>query len=106
MVRECVVLADSPEALTELCGLSAVERLLRSLQRCGITRATVLTSTPEAITNEICRPSWPRAELQIVVRPRPPGPVKLEQIVEIWPRNSEKAPLLLVVPANSVFDLR
>jgi len=106
MVHECVVLADSPGALTELCGLSTLERLLRSLQRCGIARVTILSSTPEAITNEIARPSWARAELEVVVRTRSPGPVKVDQIVEVWPRNSDKAPLLLVVPANSVFDLR
>ena len=47
MVNECVILADDPSALVELCGISTLERLLRTLQRCGIERATVLSNTPD-----------------------------------------------------------
>jgi 1L-myo-inositol 1-phosphate cytidylyltransferase / CDP-L-myo-inositol myo-inositolphosphotransferase len=106
MVNECVILADSPGALTELCGISTLERLLRTLQRCGIKRATVLSSTPNPVAKELARPSWPRTQLNLTVRTRPDGPVKLNQIIEIWPRNSEATPLLLVIPADSVFDSR
>ena len=35
VAQECIVLADAPGALIELCGISLLERLLRSLQRCG-----------------------------------------------------------------------
>ena len=106
MVNECVILADSPGALTELCGISTLERLLRALQRCGVKHATVLSSAPEPITNELARPSWARAGLNVTLRSRPSGPVKLDQIIDIWPRNSRPAPLLLVIPADSVFDPR
>jgi phosphatidylglycerophosphate synthase len=106
MVDECIVLADNPSALVELCGISILERLLRTLQRCGIKRATILTSTPELIETELARPSWARAQLQLSVRTRPAGPVKLEQIVDVWPANSVATPLVLVVPADSVFDHR
>ena len=106
MAHECLILADSPSALVELCGISTLERLLRTLQRCGIERATVLSSTPEAIAKELGRPSWARAGLNVTLRSRPPGPVTLDQIVEVWPRNSELTPLLLVIPADAVFDPR
>jgi phosphatidylglycerophosphate synthase len=106
MVNECVILADSPAALTELCGISTLERLLRALQHCGIKRATVLSSTPEPVAKQLPRPSWPRAQLNLTVRTRPEGPVRLDQIIDIWPRNSEATSLLLVVPADSVFDPR
>ncbi|HEU5238808.1 MAG TPA: CDP-alcohol phosphatidyltransferase family protein [Pyrinomonadaceae bacterium] len=106
MVNECVILADSPGALTELCGISTLERLLRTLQRCGIKRATILSSTPDPVAKELARPSWARAQLNLKVRTRPDGPVKLDQIIDIWPRNSKATPLLLVVPADSVFDPR
>src|SRR5215475_2119238 len=106
MVNECVILADSPGALAELCGISLLERLLRTLQRCGIKRATVLSSAPEAVANELARPSWARSGLDVTLRTLPSRPVKLEQIIDIWPRNSQRAPLLLVVPADSVFDPR
>jgi len=106
MVNECVILADSPGALAELCGISLLERLLRTLQGCGIKRATVLSSAPEAVANELARPSWARSGLDVTLRTLPSRPVKLEQIIDIWPRNSQRAPLLLVVPADSVFDPR
>jgi phosphatidylglycerophosphate synthase len=106
MVNECVILADSPGALTELCGISTLERLLRTLQRCGIQRATVLSSTPDPIAEELARPSWARAELNLTLRTRPAGPMRLEQILNLWPRNSVATPLLLVVPADYVFDAR
>src|SRR5207249_6361942 len=106
MVSECVILADDPSALVELCGISTLERLLRTLQRCGIERATVLSSTPDPIAKELARPSWARAQLSLTLRTRQAGPVRLEQIVDVWPRNSDAIPLLLVIPAGSVFDPR
>src|SRR5262245_11967538 len=106
MVNECVILADSPGALTELCGISMLERLLRTLQRCGIIRATVLSGTPDPVAKELALPSWPRAQLELSVRTRPPGSVTLEHIVDVWPRNSAATSLVLVVPADSVFDPR
>jgi 1L-myo-inositol 1-phosphate cytidylyltransferase / CDP-L-myo-inositol myo-inositolphosphotransferase len=106
MVNECVILADDPSALVELCGISTLERLLRTLQRCGLERATVLSSTPDPIAKELARPSWARAELHLTLRTRPAGPVRLQQIVDLWPRSSDAIPLLLVIPAGSVFDPR
>jgi phosphatidylglycerophosphate synthase len=106
MVNECVILADDPSALVELCGISTLERLLRTLQRCGIEHATVLSNTPDQIAKELARPSWARAQLNLTLRTRPAGPVRLEQIVDVWPRNSDAIPLLLVIPAGSVFDPR
>src|SRR4030095_8361008 len=106
MVNECVILADDPRALVELCGISTLERLLRTLQRCGIERATVLSSTPDPIAKELARPSWARAQLNLTLRIRPAGTVRLAQIVDLWPRSSDATPLLLVIPAGSVFDPR
>src|SRR6266699_615720 len=104
MVNECVILADDPSALVELCGISTLERLLRTLQRCGIKRVTVLSNTPDQIAEELARPSWARAQLSLTLRARQAGPVRLGQIVDVWPRNSDAIPLLLVIPADSVFD--
>ena len=106
MVNECVILADGPGPLTELCGISLLERLLRTLQRCGIKRATVLSSDPGPIANELARPSWARSGLDVTLRTRPSGPAKMGQIINVWPRNYQPAPLLLVVSADSVFDPR
>jgi len=103
MAEQCIVVAESPSALIKLCGISVLERLLRILQRCGFKRATVLSSTPEAIAKELSKPSWARAELDVTIRARPTGAVTVNQLVDLWPDNAE---LLLIVPANSVFDQR
>src|SRR2546422_10471608 len=53
MVDACIILADSSDALIELCGISILERLLRTLQRCEIKRAIVLSSTKDVIAREV-----------------------------------------------------
>ena len=103
MAHECVILADCPGALIELCGISTLERLLRTLQRCGIERATILSSTSERIADELARPSWPRAQLALTLRTRPNGSLRIEQIVDIWP---DAAQLLVVIRGDAVFDSR
>src|SRR5262249_29929867 len=75
-------------------------------QRCGIKRATVLTSTPQPIEADLSRPSWARAQLKLSICTRPAGPITLEQILDVWPGNSTETSLVLVVPADSVFDPR
>lgn len=103
MTRECIVLADAPDALIKLCGISLLERLLRTLQRCGFKTAIVSSSTPEAIEEELAGPFWARAQLEWEIRARPAGVVTVEQIVDLWPSSAER---LLIVPADSVIDQR
>ena len=103
MPHECLILADAPGALVELCGISILERLLRTLQRCGIARATVLSRTPELIEGHLAKPSWARDRLDVIVRKRPDGAATIEQIVDLWPVDAQ---LLLVVRGDCVFDNR
>jgi 1L-myo-inositol 1-phosphate cytidylyltransferase / CDP-L-myo-inositol myo-inositolphosphotransferase len=103
MTGECIVLADAPDALIKLCGISLLERLLRTLQRCGFKTALISSSTPEPIAAELARPSWARADLEWEVHARASGPVMLEQIIDLWPNATD---LLMIVPADSVFDPR
>ena len=103
MAHECVVLAECPGALVELCGISTLERLLRTLLRCGITRATVLSSTPDLIAARLIEHCRPRAQLILTFAKRPGGPMTIEQIVTIWP---DAAQLLLAVRGDIVFDGR
>ncbi len=102
MAHECVVLADCPGALVELCGISTLERLLRTLQRCGIARVSVLSSTLDLIEAQLAEPCGPRARLVLTFRHRPAGLVTIDQIADIWP----DAQLLLVVQGDAVFDSR
>jgi phosphatidylglycerophosphate synthase len=103
MPLECIILADGPSALLELSGISIVERLLRTLQRCGITRATVLSGTPKLMEEHMARPSWARAEVEVTVRSRSNELVTIEQIVDVWPKAQQ---VILVVRGDYVFDSR
>ncbi len=86
------ILADSPGALFELCGISLLERLLRTLQRVGVSEAVVLSNTPEVIQAEVGKPSPPRSEIAVTVA-----------------RTSEAAvgnDLSLIIPGDAVWDAR
>lgn len=103
MPHECFILADAPDALIEVWGISILERLLRSLQRCGIAHAAVLTSTPKLITEHLAKPSWARKNLKVTVCERTAGPVLTKTIAEFWPGDAD---LLLVIRGDHVFDDR
>ena len=101
--HECIILAESPGALTELCGISLLERLLRTLQRLGLTKAIVLTATPDLFAQHLANPSPHRAKVAIDLRRPPGGSVAAKQIAEVWPNDAE---LVLVIRGDSVFDPR
>jgi phosphatidylglycerophosphate synthase len=103
MVRDCLVLADYPGAFVELCGISILERLLRMLQRCGVSRATVLSSAPDQIMQKFSRPSWARRGLQTSTRRRKEGAARLEEIAALWPGPSR---FVLWIRGDCVLDDR
>src|SRR4051794_14682571 len=61
---KAIVLANSPGALVELCGISLIERLLRVLQRLGFSSVQVVGAGDD-IRRSLARPSWPREKLQL-----------------------------------------
>ena len=99
----CIILADSPGALAELCGISLLERLLRQLQRLGLTKAIVLSATPDVLAQHLANPSPHRAKVAVNIRSRASGPVTVKQIEEAWPNDAED---VILIPGESVFDPR
>jgi phosphatidylglycerophosphate synthase len=100
---ECLLLAGHDAASVKLCGLSLLERSLRTLQACGFTHARILTDSEQSIA-AACRalsPHW--TEIAYTVSARSAGPVTLEQIAAVWPDGSND---LLVLRGDSVFDSR
>ncbi len=97
-----VVLADAPTALIELCGISLIERLLRTLQRVGVHDAVIVSSTAEALENELARASPPRSEIEFKIQRRNAGAVTIEEICE----GSSEGDMLLVLPGDAVWDER
>jgi phosphatidylglycerophosphate synthase len=95
-----ILVADAPEALTELCGVNLLERLLRILQRLGFRRAIVFSATPE-IGAELAKRSWARDEIIVHVVSGAIGPLTPRHVLEQSP--SER---FLIVPANTYCDAR
>ncbi len=57
-------------SLTRVCGLTLLERTLRSLARAGITRATVLSSRADVL-EQARHPHWSRHALEVETVARP-----------------------------------
>src|SRR5215216_1012642 len=96
-----ILVADAPDALTELCGVNLVERLLRILQRLGYRRAIVFSSTPEIIGAELGKPSWARRQITTQLVPTAAKPVTANRILE-----QGQTAHFLIVPANVYCDSR
>lgn len=96
------IVAEAPAALVELCGISLLERLLRTLQRVGVPEAVIVSSTTEALEKELARPSRFRSEIAWTLQRRPPGPVTIEEVRG----GGAEGELLLVLPGDAVWDDR
>jgi len=96
-----ILIADAPEALTELCGVNLLERLLRILQRLGFRRALVFSTTPEIIGAEVAKRSWAREKVVVHVVSGAPGPL-IPQLVS----EQSQSERFLIVPANVYCDPR
>ena len=93
MRHECIILAESPGALVEICGVSLLERLLRQLQRLGLTKAVVLSGTPELIAQHLARSSPNRAGVTLDIQQRTPEPGLTTAIsFWLWPRTGSSIP--------------
>ena len=62
-----LILPEGTAALVQVCGISILERLLRTLQRVGVRDVTVLTRDT-AVAEHAAASSWARAELAVTVR--------------------------------------
>src|SRR5437899_11376969 len=78
MIDECLIITENAGALTELCGISVLDRLLRTLQRCGFQSATVWATEPDAIRTALSRPSQFQNQIAIKVRACESGPLSLK----------------------------
>jgi hypothetical protein len=90
-----ILIADAPDALTELCGVNLLERLLRILQRLGFRRAIVFYSTPETIGAELERRSSAREEITADLVPGAIKPLTAQLILQHGGPGR-----LLMAPAN------
>ncbi|MFL6540843.1 MAG: CDP-alcohol phosphatidyltransferase family protein [Chthoniobacterales bacterium] len=90
---QVVIRANAPQALTKLCGVSLLERLLRILRRLDIEQVTIVSRTTADIRAVIERPSWARRGLTADVINE----------ADFQPAPSER---LVSLPGNFYFDAR
>jgi phosphatidylglycerophosphate synthase len=96
-----ILIADAPEALIELCGVTLLERLLRILQRLGFRNAIDFSTTPEIVGAELAKRSWARKQITVDLVSGAIGPLTPQLVLEQSP--SER---FLIVPANIYCDAR
>ncbi len=96
-----ILIADAPEALTELCGVNLLERLLRILQRLGFRSAIVFSTTPEIIGAELAKRSWARDQIVARLVSSAIGPLTPQLVLE-----QSASERFLIAPANTYCDAR
>lgn len=96
---QLLILADAPDALRTLFGISFLERLLRVVQRHGFREAIVVSCSPDEIATHLAKPSWARAEVALSVRPRNAGAVGVSEV-------ATGADRILVLSAGFYYDAR
>jgi phosphatidylglycerophosphate synthase len=95
-----ILVADAPDALAELCGVNLLERLLRILQRLGLRRAIVFSSTPEIVGAALAKRPWARKDLTLQLVSTAIKPLTVQLLLE------QTAERFLILPANIYCDAR
>ncbi|HEX3421640.1 MAG TPA: CDP-alcohol phosphatidyltransferase family protein [Candidatus Udaeobacter sp.] len=65
-----LIIADSPEALTDLCGISLLERMRRIALNLGFREAMILSNSVKAVAAHLANESWRRADVSLTFRER------------------------------------
>ena len=65
-----LIVADLPQALTDLCGISLLERMRRTALHLGFREATILSNSNESVTEHFARQSWRREDIALEFRER------------------------------------
>ena len=65
-----LIVADLPQALTDLCGISLLERMRRTALHLGFREATILSNSNKSVTEHFARQSWHREDIALEFRER------------------------------------
>src|SRR6478752_9772374 len=77
-----LIVADSPEALTDLCGISLLERMRRIALQLGFREAMILSNSVKAVATHVANESWRRADVSLTFRERTGAKVTVGDIVD------------------------
>jgi phosphatidylglycerophosphate synthase len=96
-----LIVADSPEALTDLCGISLLERMRRNVRQLGFCEAMILSNSIKSIGEHVARQSWHGGDVSLEFRERKGSQVTIGDI-----QDSLSGERVLVVCAGFYCDGR
>jgi len=77
-----LIVADSPEALTDLCGISLLERMRRIALQLGFREAMILSNSVKEVAAHVANESWHRADVSLTFRDRTGAKVTVGDILD------------------------
>src|SRR3954470_9230401 len=83
-----LIVADAPEALTNLCGISLLERMRRVAIQLGFDEAIFLSNSVKTVAAHMANESWHRADVSVTFRERTGANVTVGDILECLPELS------------------
>ena len=95
---QLLILADAPDALCTLFGISLLERLLRTVQRLGFREAAIISDSKD-VAAHLAAPSWARADVALSFHKKSADAVRVSEIPAGFDRT-------LVVSAGFYYDAR
>src|SRR6478609_7702738 len=77
-----LIVADAPEALTDLCGISLLERMRRVALQLGFHEATILSNSVQTMATHVANESWRRAGVSLTFREHTNADVTVGDILD------------------------
>jgi hypothetical protein len=102
-----LILADSQDALTDLCGISLLERLRRIVLNLGFCEGTILSNSVQSIALQFGKSLWRRGEVALKLRERKTQEVTIGDVLDCI--DGTKLPAdarVLILSAGFYYDER
>jgi 1L-myo-inositol 1-phosphate cytidylyltransferase / CDP-L-myo-inositol myo-inositolphosphotransferase len=77
-----LIVADSPEALIDLCGISLLERMRRIALNLSFREAMILSNSVKAVAAHLANESWHRADISLTFRERTGAKITVGDILD------------------------
>ena len=102
-----LIVADSPDALTNLGGISLLERWRRNVRQLGFREATILSNSVESFAAHLSKASWLGADVSLKFRERSGTEATIGDIQDcVSAMDVSRGERLLVLFADSYCDGR
>src|SRR5215467_15214557 len=77
-----LIVADLPAALTDLCGISLLERMRRVALQIGFREAMILSNSVKTVATHVANESWRRADVSLTFREHTGAKVTVGDILD------------------------